>query len=197
VDAQQGGPLFPNLLFSGFFIDKYPWNATLHAFKQFFFFFGKHLSINSLYDRYEKQYSDVTVLTRSYNDRSKDKELTDIAMADPRVDGVLMELMFGITLGTDCEDIADFIIAGQKARKRVFLFNNSAEGHNQRSVMMQLIEYLRNNLTPEQLANPNLFIIPTNYGTFERKPDCRWFGEGSTVEATIKFLKSQPEWVNI
>jgi hypothetical protein len=45
VDAQQGGPLFPNLLFSGFFIDKYPWNATLHAFKQFFFFFGKHLRI--------------------------------------------------------------------------------------------------------------------------------------------------------
>jgi hypothetical protein len=44
VDAQQGGPLFPNLLFSGFFIDKYPWNATLHGFKQFFFFFGKHLS---------------------------------------------------------------------------------------------------------------------------------------------------------
>jgi hypothetical protein len=50
VDAQQGGPLFPNLLFSGFFIDKYPWNATLHAFKQFFFFFGKHLS--NMFKRY-------------------------------------------------------------------------------------------------------------------------------------------------
>lgn len=154
-------------------------------------------AINSLYDRYEKQYSDVTVLTRSYH--GKDKQLTDIAMADPRVDGVLMELAFGVTLGKDSKDIADLIIAGQKAGKRVFLFNNSVKGLNQPSVMMQLIKYLRNHLTSKQLANPNLFIIPSNYGTFPGKPgkpDCRWFGEGNTVEATIKVLKSQPEWVN-
>jgi hypothetical protein len=134
----------------------------------------------------EGYYSDVVVHCRRY--KNAEKSNIDHALENDNVSGAVMEFVPRLH-HIDTIKAPEFITKVLHENKMVFLLINTESGYDYRNDMKSLIIELRARVG-KLLYHQDLFIIVANYGRA-----AEWFGDGNSIEGTIKDLKEQPEWI--